>query len=79
MLGSGPPRQGCIQAHPLTRGHQCVGQDAEPCQHQRHHLRGPAAQPVQQQQDAYLGRDVHNPNEDREQEDVAAYGLQVQG
>ena len=58
-------------------GHQHIGQDAEPRQHQGRHLSGPAAQAVQQQQGADLGRDVHDPNEDLEQEEVAAEGLQV--
>lgn len=48
-----PPRReplamaSCAQACPLTVGHQHVGQDAEPRQHQGRHLHGPPAQAAQ--------------------------------
>lgn len=67
------------QACPLTEGHQHVGQNAEPRQHQGCCLHGAAAQTPQQQQGAHLGWHVKDTNEDLEQEDVAVQGLQVQG
>ena len=53
-------------------GHQHIGQDAEPRQHQDHSLCGPAAQVAQQQQGADLRGDVRDHNKGLEQEDVAA-------
>ena len=53
-------------------GHQRVGQDAEPRQHQEHSLCGPAAQVARQQQGTDLDWDVRDPNKGLEQENVAA-------
>lgn len=60
-------------------GHQYVGQDAESWQHQEADLAEAAAQAADQQQAACLHREVHNPDECLEQEDIASEGLQVKG
>lgn len=56
----------------LTVGHQYVGQDAESWKHQGAGLAETSAQAVEQQQAAYLHWEVHNPNENLEQEDIAS-------